>query len=75
MTCERTPFPALESRSGYELLSVSEVSVYLRVSEPTVRELWREARLEGVEIGRRLFFTRDDVIEFITGGRRRDRTP
>ena len=66
--------PPIEQRGEYELLKVSEVACYLGVSEPVIRELWREERLEGLSVGRRLFFTKNDVIEFITRGRRHDRT-
>ncbi|MGN6145420.1 MAG: helix-turn-helix domain-containing protein [Mesorhizobium sp.] len=58
--------PPLESLGPYDLLSIADASSYLRVSEPTVRDLVRQGRLRSVPIGRKLFFTKMHLIDFIS---------
>ncbi len=49
------------------LAKVSEVAVFLRTSEPTIRELLRTNRIRSVRCGRNIRITRDAVNDFIRG--------
>ena len=55
----------LEEWGEFELLSVTDAAFYLRVSEAVVRSMFNGGRLEGVEVGRALFFRKLHLIEFI----------
>lgn len=59
--------PSLESWDRFDLLSISEASAYLRVSEPMVRALVRDHLLGAVHIGRKLYFTKLHIMAFIEG--------
>jgi excisionase family DNA binding protein len=49
------------------LAKVSEVAVYLRTSEPTVRELLRSNRIHSVRCGRNIRVPREAVESFVRG--------
>ena len=48
---------------------VAEVAIFLRSSEPTVRELIRTHKLHAVRCGRSIRVSRDSVEQFLAGER------
>jgi len=63
--------PSVAQQMGdYQLplvAKVAEVAVYLRSSEPTVRELIRTNRLHAIRCGRSIRVPRDAVEAFLAG--------
>lgn len=53
-----------------DVLTVPEVSEFLRVSRETVYRLAQRGELRGRKIGRVWRFARDDVLDFLSGDRR-----
>jgi excisionase family DNA binding protein len=49
------------------LSTVKEVTLLLRVSEPTVFKLVKEGKLQPRKIGRRTFFVTQEVKDYVLG--------
>jgi excisionase family DNA binding protein len=51
--------------SPLELLTVSEVAEFLKLSVPTVRRLQQQRRIAFVKVGGRVRFTRSDIAAYL----------
>lgn len=65
---ETTKYKDLENYS--DVLSLEDVSNYVKISKDTARKLCLTNRLKHIRIGRLYKITKNDLIEFLeTGGR------
>jgi excisionase family DNA binding protein len=68
-----TDQPGANAPSGPEIMTVDEVAAFLRVNRNTVYEAAHRQRIPHQRIGRRIIFSRQALLAWLTGGVRESR--